>query len=70
MKPDGWLMIRGDYTANSAPCTLQSPTHLHHQANNKHHRDTADDIGVILDDEFMAQNWRILLVFLATNGHS
>lgn len=41
-------------------------THLHHQTDNKHHCDTADDIGMILDDELMAQNRWILFILFAT----
>lgn len=43
-------------------------THLHHQTDNKNHRHTADDVCMILNHEFVAQDRRILLVLLATEG--
>lgn len=41
-------------------------TYLHHQADNKYHRHTADDISVVLNDELMAQDrWVLLILFIA-----
>jgi hypothetical protein len=43
-------------------------SYLHHQADNKNHSDAADNISVILNDEFMAQDRRVLLILLASKG--
>lgn len=40
-------------------------TYLHHQADNKNHRHATDNVSMILNDELMAQDRRVLLVLLA-----
>lgn len=37
-------------------------TYLHHQADNKNHCNTTNDIRMILNDKLMAQNWWVLFI--------
>lgn len=43
---------------------------MEHKSYDEDHRDAGDDVGMILDDEVMAQDWRILVRRSSLDSHS
>lgn len=56
--------IRRGMTPKRTKIDPPNDTHLHHQSDDEDHCHAADDVSVILNDEFMAQDRWILLVLL------
>ena len=43
--------------------------HLEHESDDEDHRDAGDDVGMILNNKIMAQDWRILVRCSSLDSH-